>query len=366
MTMNKTLGIIVCYTHNAKGPPFSEAAYFRQLAEEGNRFGISVTVFSPRQINWKTRTVPSWSIDANGQWQHSVQPLPSLIYDRCYYLDSRHYLAYKPYVQRIVEDPHIRLLGRALGGKYQTFEILKKSAEIKPFLPLTIRYQTPQDVIRFLHVHSSVLIKPNGGSHGRGVVAITRMGHGFDVRGRSRFNHAFHHVIKNEEQLKMWVKTFIQDTRYIIQPYLKLHTSDRRPFDLRILVQKNEHGQWETTGMALRIGKADSITSNLHGGGQAVSLRPFLDQNYPRHLVPDILKKIEKVSSIVPPFIEKHHGPLVELGLDVGIDLKGHVWLLEVNSKPGRSVFLKTGELEIRRRAVQLPMLYARSLLMGT
>jgi hypothetical protein len=364
--MNKTLGIIVCYSHKAKRPPFSEASYFRQLAEEGKPFGISVTVFSPKEINWKTRTVPSWSLNADGRWHHSVQPLPSLIYDRCYYLDSRHYLEYKPYVQRIIQDPHIRLLGRALGGKYQTYEILKQNAEIQPFLPLTIRYQTPQDVIRFLHEHSSVLIKPNGGSHGRGVVAITRMSRGFEVRGRSRSNHAFQYVIKNEEQLKLWVQTFIKDTRYIIQPYLKLYTPDHRPFDLRILVQKNEHREWETTGMALRLGKVDSITSNLHGGGQATSLLPFLNQNYPQHQVPDILKKIETVSSIVPPFIEKHHGPLVELGLDVGIDRQGHVWLLEVNSKPGRSVFLKTGELEIRRRAVRLPMLYARSLLMGT
>ncbi|SEM96674.1 YheC/YheD family protein [Lihuaxuella thermophila] len=364
--MNKALGIIVCYTQKTKTPPFPEASYFRQLTEEGKPFGISVSVFSPKEINWKTRTVPGWSIGADGRWHRSVQPLPSLIYDRCYYLDSRVYLSYKPYVQRIIQDPRIRLLGRALGGKHQTYEILKKSAEIQPFLPVTIRYQSPQDVIRFLHEHSSVLIKPNGGSHGRGVVAITRLARGFEVRGRSKSNQAFQVVIKNEDQLKHWVQTFIQDTRYIIQPFLKLHTPDQRPFDLRILVQKNERKEWETTGMALRIGRVDSITSNLHGGGQAASLRPFLDQNYPRNLVPDILKKIETVSSVVPPYIEKHHGPLVELGLDLGIDRQGHVWLLEVNSKPGRSVFLKTGELEIRRRAVRLPILYARSLLMGT
>ncbi|MBA4495251.1 YheC/YheD family protein [Paenactinomyces guangxiensis] len=361
-----TLGIIVCYGNKNRRPPFSEAAFFQQLTQVGKGLGIQVIVFSPRHIDWKTRTVPAWFVEANSGWGTGIKPLPSLIYDRCFYLDTRHYMAYKPYVQRIAQDPHIRLLGRALGGKHQTYEILKQSPVIKPFLPPTTRYQTPQDLIRLLKRHGSLLIKPNGGSHGRGVAAITLHPRGhYEVRGRSRANEPFQHSVQNEEKLQMWAQQFIQDTRYIIQPFLSLFTPDRRPFDLRILVQKNERKEWETTGTAVRIGKAGTVTSNLHGGGQATSLRPFLDQHYPAKQVPPILEKIEKVSSAVPPFIEVHHGPLLELGLDVGIDLQGRVWLLEVNSKPGRTIFLKTGEMKIRQRAVQLPMFYAHSLLKG-
>jgi hypothetical protein len=145
-----------------------------------------------------------------------------------------------------------------------------------------------------------------------------------------------------------------------------LTTPDHRPFDIRILVQKNEHSQWETTGMAVRTGKPNMITSNLHGGGQALTFRPFIDRYYSKETVKKILSKIEWVSAFVPPFIEQHHGQLIELGIDVGIDRDGNVWILEVNSKPGRTIFLRTGEKKIRQRAVQLPMFYAHSLLQGT
>lgn len=360
-----TLGVIVCYTNKQKRPPFSEAPYFQALSREGKKLGIQVLVFNPKEINWKTRNVLGWYVLENGQWLTGIKPIPTLIYDRCYYVDSRHYLEYKPFVMRIAQDPQIRLLGRALGGKMQTYELLKKNPDIKPYLPLTIRYQHPNDVIRFIQDHSSALIKPNGGSHGRGVVAITRHAQGYLVRGRSKWNKPFQILIKDQEQLVSWIKQFIQDTRYIIQPFLPLTTPDRRPFDLRILVQKNERREWETTGIAVRTGHPNMITSNLHGGGQALSLRPFIDQHFPTERVSSILEKIQSISRIVPPYIEQQHGPLLELGLDVGIDVHGNVWLIEVNSKPGRAIFIKTGELAIRRRAVQLPMCYAHSLLIG-
>lgn len=361
-----TLGIIAYYHNRNKKPPFLEAPYFHQLATVGKELGIDVVVFNPKEVRWSDRTVPGWIVNKQGDWEKGSFSVPYLIYDRCYYLDQKHYLQHKPFVQRLADDPHTRLLGQALGGKYQTFEILKKNSDILPFLPETIRYQKPADLIPFLKKRTSVLLKPNGGSHGRGVVAISKAPQGFLIQGRSKNNQSFKLKIQSSIKLQQWVKQFTQGSRYLIQPFLQLTTPDHKPFDLRILVQKNNRREWETTGIAVRTGRPNTITSNLHGGGEAVMLRPFLEANFPQESRIDILQKITWISKNVPPFIEKEHGPLVELGLDVGIDRQANVWILEVNSKPGRTIFIKTGELEIRRRAVQLPMQYARSLLMGT
>jgi hypothetical protein len=361
-----TLGIMVCEGRKNKYPPFFEAPYFMQMAREGKKHGIRVIVFNPRHINWYTRKVPCWIATDDGKWTRGVEPLPRLIYDRLYYTDSNHYLKYKPHVLRIADDPNIRLLGRALGGKMKTYEILKRCPEIRPFLPPTVSYQTPRDVLRMLDKFPAVIIKPNGGSHGRGVVAISRVSGKWFVRGRTKDNQTFQNWISGDEKLQDWIRNFIRDTKYVIQPFLDLATSDGRPYDVRILVQKNERRQWETTGMAVRIGKPFTITSNLHGGGQAVVFTRFISKNFPEPLTRAIQKKIWLISSMVPPFIEEHHGPLVELGVDVGIDRRGDVWILEVNSKPGRAVFIKTGELAVRKRAIQLPIRYACALLEPT
>jgi hypothetical protein len=207
------LGVIVCYSQTGKYPPFSEAPFFLQLAKEGKMLGLDIFVFNPRHVNWNTRTVTGWHVTPENRWATSRKPLPSLIYDRCYYLNSEHYMKYKPFVQKLAQDTRIRLLGRALGGKLQTYEMLKQNPAFASFLPLTIRYQSPHNVIRFLRERKEALIKPNGGSHGRGVVAISRTPEGFWVRGRTQGNQPFESRIPSEEGLAHWLDQFTQNTR---------------------------------------------------------------------------------------------------------------------------------------------------------
>lgn len=360
------LGILVCYNARGKRPPFSDSRYYWELSFEGKKHNMDVIVFSPKEVDWATRKVPCWYVDASKNWRQDIRPLPPLIYDRCYYADSKQYLAYHPFTDKIRNDPHLRLLGRPLGGKLKTHQLLIESEEIRPFLPTTLRYQSAKELMQFIHKHQAGLIKPNGGSHGRGVVAITKHPEGIHVRGRSKQNETLQYFFHEEPKFRLWVNKFIGSTNYIIQPFLRLTTVDHRPFDLRILVQKNEVKEWITTGMAVRTGDPDTITSNLHGGGTAAVFDQFMEKHFPEELRKAITKKIHHLASVVPPFIEKNHGPLLELGLDVGIDVEGNVWILEVNSKPGRSIFLKTGEKETRKRAIQLPMKYAYALLMSS
>ncbi|MGA8944104.1 MAG: YheC/YheD family protein, partial [Thermoactinomyces sp.] len=328
-----TLGIMVCYENIKRSPPFREAGFFAQLAAEGKKWGLDVCVFNPVKINWKTRTVPAWQYTQNN-WRKTIVPLPALVYDRCYYITASHYMKMKPFVSKIINDPQIRLLGKALGGKYQTYMILKEHPELQSYLPETKRLVFGNDIWPFLRKYTNILLKPNGGSHGRGVVAISQMPSYFLLKGRTKLNVPFSARIHSSAELLRWVEQTIKHTRYIMQPFLSLCTPDHRPFDVRILVQKNYRKEWETTGLAIRAGKPNSITSNLHGGGQALSFNDFLHQHYSLSETEKITSTIRYLSETIPPFIESRHGPLVELGLDLGIDRQGNIWILEVNSKP--------------------------------
>jgi YheC/D like ATP-grasp len=362
--MKHTLGIIVCReTGVKKTPPFYETPYFMQLAQEARNWGMDIFVFVPTDIRWDERTATGWTVRFDDTWVKTVRPLPDLIYDRCYYHNLREYHFYQPYIKRLCSDPNVRLLGTPLKGKLQTYDILKQNPELHPFLPPTRLYQSPTDVFECIAKYRGAVTKPNGGSHGRGVAAIIPAQEGYLVRGRDQQNLIVSRYLKNDRELSSWLDSFIRQSRYIVQPYLSLYTSDRRPFDIRILIQKNEHMQWEVTGMAVRTGKPKSITSNLHGGGEAINIQSFLETHYGQQEMDLILAQLYQISETVPHTIEAHHGTLVELGLDIGIDRLGRIWILEVNSKPGRTIFLKTGELQLRQRAVQLPIRYARALL---
>ncbi|WP_037464535.1 YheC/YheD family protein [Shimazuella kribbensis] len=360
---HRTIGIIVCSSKNVtKVPPFAEATYFYQLAKIANQHQLDILIFNPMKINWTNREVAAWYIEAN-RWKFEKKPLPLVIYDRCYYTSTAHFQLYRSHILRIHQDKSVQFLGRALGGKIQTHNMLKSNQEIEPYLPETQLYQGPRSIVEMLKKYPHICIKPNGGSHGIGVISIKKQDQDYYVRGRTKANFPFEKSIKTKQQLLTWIHASIQKTRYLIQPFLSLQTTDGYPFDLRILVQKNGKQQWETTGRAIRIGKGKSITSNLHGGGDATKLEPFLIKNFTKEQIATIETQIEQIASIVPVHIEAQHGNLVELGLDVGIDRHAHVWIIEVNSKPGRSVFLRTGEIETRKRSMELPVQYAKALL---
>ncbi|SDZ13457.1 YheC/YheD family protein [Thermoactinomyces sp. DSM 45892] len=362
------LGILICGGKNERKRPFGECGYFRLLAEAGKPLGINIFVFNPKKMNWQRRVATGYIPAAErDSWELVTKPIPNLIYDRCFYNSSNHYLSYRPFLSLLNQDPSIKILGRPLSGKIQTYSILRAHKEITPYLPETVPYQSTAQVFDFIDRYTHIVIKPNGGSHGVGVVAIFQLlkRKGFYIKGRDRKNHAFQTILETKTQLRNWIQQHIGTTRFVIQPYLSLSTPDGQPFDLRILIQKNKEQEWETTGMAIRAGKPNSITSNLHGGGNAHRLLPFIKQHFTPEQVEKINEDIKKLASMVPGFIEENHGTLLELGLDVGIDRNGRVWILEINSKPGRMIFLRTGEHETRKRSIQLPMQYAQSLLMN-
>ncbi|QQE73553.1 YheC/YheD family protein [Brevibacillus composti] len=356
MTANqKSLGIItIC-----RGSSFLEKAYYKKLTLIGRKSGIRVFVFSPREVDFDTRTVNGFEF-RDGEWQKRNFPLPAYIYDRCFVGPS--YRHYKPFVEKLQNDPAITFLGHGLSGKWQVHQMLVKSPLLKKWLPPTDLYSF-SSLQRTLQAHGSAVIKPIAGTHGIGVVRIDKSPEGYRVSGRNRENQPFEKACRGQTGLKAFLAGFVGSRSFLVQPYLSLHTRDGTPFDVRVLVQKNGDGQWETTGRAVRLGDKRSITSNLHGGGKAVSLSSFLANHYPAKTRSKIEQQLDRLVAELPPFLESEHGRLFELGIDVGIDTEGNVWIIEVNSRPGRTVFKMIDDPQARIHSITQPVRYARYLM---
>ena len=105
----------------------------------------------------------------------------------------------------------------------------------------------------------------------------------------------------------------------------------------------------EAAGTAVRRGKSGNVTSNLHGGGTAEELLPFLIKEFGQEKSLQIHCTLLEIATQIPAILEQHHGRLAELGIDLGIDSSGDVWILEANSKPGRSAFTRLSDPSARR-----------------
>lgn len=358
---NSALGIMT--VHIPGNPPFPERDFFRRLIETGKQIGIPVIVFHPTGLQFETRTVKGFSLDQHNQWKSVTAPIPKFIYDRCFYLGTKYNRIYKPYIARLVNSKGVRFLGLGLKGKWQMYELVSKHPTLASYLPPTEQVENLNQIQLWLQRYPSIILKPKNGSLGIGVIKATQSNRSILVEGRSTDNVPFQKNFTSFQSFAAFFRSSKKRWKYLIQPYLTLTTQQGIPFDVRLLVQKDGSGQWATTGKAIRMGSGKSITSNLHGGGRAFSFEGFLQQNYTLKEAEKIKSHMAVLESALPKYLEQHHGPLVELGIDIGIDNDHNIWLIEVNSKPGRQIFEQLQDQEAVLKSQLCPLYYARYLM---
>lgn len=344
------LGILATPTSHT--PPFPERSYYAYLAQAGRKLGLPVYVVLPNKIDFQTKTVIGYRY-VNKKWERRKLPLPSLVYDR---VSNRK--KYQSAIRTLKSIPSVTFLGHVLGDKIRNHNHLIQHSGIAAFMPETELITSIKVVKQMLASHDAVVIKPMQNSLGIGVMKLTSKKDTHRAEGRDFRNKIFRRTFPSRAALLMWVRSQL-NVKMIIQPYLTLSTPAGVPFDIRVLVQKNGSGQWGETGRAVRAGVPNGLTSNLCGGGQAHSASEFLSKYYKPEQLAEIERNIAYIARELPPFLESRHGRLVELGIDIGVDRDGKVWLIEVNSKPGRSSFRRI-ENGAYYRSVRLnPLKYA-------
>jgi len=352
------LGILTLYLNDAK--TLEERPVYERMISAGKRLGMTVFVFTPQDVDDAAGKIHAQLYNTETKkWSRRWVRFPNVIYDRCRIQKSHRFEQLLVFRKRY---SHLHFLNRPLRNKWTVYRTLAKIAAFRKHLPITRIYQSSEDVAQLLTKFPTVYLKPINGTGGRGILRIDRGRDGtLLLQGR---NHARaivqpKHISRRRlaASLDDWDK---KGDRYIVQQGLNVKLPNGRVHDYRMLVQKNGSGVWEVTGCAGRIGPLRSITSNLHGGGEAAKMNVLL-----RHWIDDedeiasIRQEAESFGVGVARHLEATYGALCELALDLAIDKLGRVWLIEVNPKPSREVFKQAGELEVYRKAVTRPIEYA-------
>jgi len=204
--------------------------------------------------------------------------------------------------------------------------------------------------------YKSIIVKPVNGMGGKGIVKLN-----YDnlMLTMEKDNEA-----KQEISLNSLVESLASSHSYIIQKWIDIRDKDNHVFDIRALVQKNAAHKWELTGMAVRRGQAFSITSNLKGGGAVFEVSPFLTKTFGAERAKHLTKQLSRIALYIPSYLEKiYNKQLFELGIDLAVDRHGQVWIIEVNNKPGKTIFQQLNDPILDEKSKRLPVLYAHSLL---
>ncbi len=352
------LGILTLYLNDAG--LLEERPVYQKMIAAGQKLGLHVIVFTPKDVDYQENMAYAHIYHTGSKtWSRKWTAIPSLIYDRCRIQRTVRFEQLQRFRKRY---GHLNYLNRPLRNKWTIHRILSKDARFKSHLPGTRFIESVQDAIDMVRKHPLVYLKPINGTGGRGILRIERKADGsLLVQGREQSRR----IIKPQQMRLSTLGSYLSDwrlkeNRYIAQQGIQIKLGNGRVHDYRMLVQKNSEGVWEVTGCAGRVGAVGSITSNLHGGGHAATMGSLLQDWLRDEVSPDMVKaEAYKLGTGVAAYLEQCYGRLCELALDLAIDRKGRIWLLEVNPKPAREVFIQAGEKETYRKAVVRPIEYA-------
>lgn len=349
------LGILA--DRQGSGRPFYEQTRFiAGLLAAARSMGIPAYAFGPLDVSPAGTRVRGWAL-AGGRWTAAPRPRPALVYDR-FFLHTpgpRGREVLRAY-RRLVRLPWWRPLGVQAMDKLRVYRALRSDPVLRPHLPPTRPCHGPEAVRAALADWGAVVLKPVHGGKGEGIWFLRRRR---DGGLRLHAGATPRHRDLDPAEAAAWLRGRLGSRRYLVQPWLDLRVWEGRVADLRVLVQRDGDGLLRVTGGGARVGAEGCRVANLHRGGRAVPLGAVLG---PAGRSPEEACHLALRAAGI---LDGRLGPLAEVGVDLALDRQGRLWILELNTRPGRAIFRRLGDWQARRLAVRRPLAYAAFLLAG-
>jgi hypothetical protein len=299
--------------------------------------------FSNENINFEEETVEGITFSpALNKWQSFLFPLPNVVYDVGIFLTDE----LKPIGKKIRGElrnlPSIKFINNKNGlGKWELYEKLSKYKNIKHYLPETIIYTKKDDIRLMISKYNLIFLKSFHGSKGEEVLSIEQLDNGIKLNYYDGYEEKLKElVLNNIEELDSIIDEFFGEEDFVIQQGIRLLKYEGCKFDLRILLQKNEKGIWQSSYIQCRIAKKNINITNTSAGGMSLIYEkayPILCNSNYIDSVPDSTKLTEAAFKIAG-YIEREFGLFGELGMDIAIDTSGNIWLLEANAKSDKDI----------------------------
>jgi len=318
---------------------------FIDIIRMGRKIGVTVFVVTPSGIHPHKPTVQGYLLDDHGekiQWIPATMPMPNIVYNRIpnRILEQRH--EEQVAIRFFQETPGIRLFNPGFFDKWMLYEYLMNSEETQPYLPETVQWDKENECRQLFQRHPILFLKPVDGKAGLDMIRIIREPNGYEVIHQSQNGKKRYHRTHFNSLWRL-LETLTNQRKYILQQGIPLATYRNRPFDLRLLLQKDGTGCWQFTGLGIRVAGRDAISTHVPMGGSIAPASEVLQEVFrDRHA--EIRETIEQTALKIARHIEaERQYNLGEMSMDLGIEQNGRLWFFEANAKP-----MKFDEPDIR------------------
>lgn len=216
---------------------------------------------------------------------------------------------------------------RQVADKWVKFHILKKHEGMGKHLPEMRNYST-DGLIQMLSRYSFVVAKPMVGTGGNGVIKISRVNGEYIIRHGSSIMRT-----RSAQGLAASIDRIRRGRRFMLQQGINLTTIQGRPLDYRVKLVK-QGNEWQIRAVVARLAHPGLFVTNLCRGGTMLGGIRALRMTFSQSIVKDKYATLVGVARTGTALLEKSYPGIGALGFDFGIDKRGTVWILEVNTRP--------------------------------
>lgn len=341
LKLGPVIGILTTgFTGDPLKPFGNRSLLFKSFIQEGAVEKPLFYVFTPEMINWHTKTVNGWYYQ-NARWSSHISPLPNVVYERVPNRKAESLARVKSCIQRLKEDENCQVFNQGFFNKWSIHLLLSEHDDTSLYIPETYLSPSVSLLDEMLQKHQMVYLKPSGGSLGLGIFRITRHPkHGYFCRfhqGNKNVLHRFHTLEKLVQHY--FIHQPERFKKYLVQQGIRLLRYKGRPVDFRVHLHKDSQDEWKVVAIGTKVAGSGSVTTHIRTGGSILSTYELLQQIFFQD-ASYMKQKLQQTAIVIAKTLEDQiEGPLGELGMDIGIDQNRHIWLFEINAKPGRHIF---------------------------
>jgi hypothetical protein len=323
---------------------------FTDIIRTGEELGAQVYVVTASDLKLAGGQILAYCYQtADKKWNRQLVPQPHVIYNRVPYRKLEMLPEVQQTIQSCLKSRGVQLFNPSFFNKWSLFEWLSRASDTKRFIPVTQQLNGIRKLESFLRKHPTVYLKPVRGKAGKGIMRLDRKSQYEYVLRVQDKRSSQEAIFTSLDALWEQIQETIGTKEYIIQQGISLTSYEDRPYDLRVLVQKNYKGTWSVTGVGARVAGKASITTHVPRGGTIDEPSRLLTSAFGSEEAKRILGRVKQAALSIAGRIEKSSGhPHGEMSMDLGVDTSGRIWFFEANSKP-----MKFDEPDIRKKSLE-------------
>ncbi|MBB6733651.1 YheC/YheD family protein [Cohnella zeiphila] len=234
-----------------------------------------------------------------------------------------------------------------IGSKWKKTKAILQDGRVRPYVPAT-RIMSAKSLYDMLRKYSMVYVKPVSGTYGNGVARVERTNRsykyqlGMQVRTFPGFDEMYGSLNKRKAK-----------RQYLVQRGIHLLKHNGRPFDIRVMVQRNSKREWETTGIIARIAGRGKIVTNYHNGGTPTDLDRLLSSKLGRAGTSRFTGLLARIGKQSASALARTYPAVDSVGADIGVDKQYRPWILELNTSPDPYIFRHLRDRRVARKVLR-------------